>query len=113
MNREEFYNEGNKVLTDAEYNVIYGIFEDAEETCDSVSANLREAITGVMAKLYQKTSATELATEHFILKSKPNQYIWLIDEVRVIEPRVDSTEETPLDDIESLDKLMDIVNEII
>ena len=113
MDRQEFYKEGSKVLTDAEYKVIYGIFEDAEETCDSVSANLREAITGVMAKLYQKTSATELVTEHFILKSKPNQYIWLIDEVRVIEPQVDSTEETPLDDIESLDKLMDIVNEII
>ena len=113
MDRQEFYKEGNKVLTDAEYKVIYGAFEDAEQTCDDVSANLREAITGVMQKLWEKRSATELVTEHFILKSKPNQYIWLIDEVRVIEPQVDSTEETPLDDIESVDKLMDIVNEII
>lgn len=113
MDRQEFYKEGNKVLTDAEYKVIYRAFEDAEQTCDDVNANLRAAITGVMAKLYQKTSSTELVTEHFILRSKPTQHIWLIDEVRVIEPRVDSTEETPLDDIEGVDKLMDILNEII
>lgn len=113
MDRQEFYKEGNKVLTDADYKTIYRIFEDAEQTCDDVSANLRSAITGVMAKLFQKTSSSELVTEHFILKSKPTEHIWLIDEVRVIEPRVDSTEETPLDDIQGVDKLMDILNEIL
>jgi hypothetical protein len=106
MDRQEFYKEGSKVLTDAEYKVIYGAFEDAEETCNNVSANLREAITGVMAKLLEKRGSRELTTEHFIITNRNNV-------VRVIEPRVDSTEETPLDDIESLDKLMDIVNEII
>ena len=59
MDRKEFYKEGNKVLTDAEYRVISRAFDDAEQTCDDVEG------------------------------------------------------ETSLDDIESVDKLMDIVSEII
>lgn len=106
MDRQEFYKEGNKVLTQEEYNTIYRAFEDAEQTCDDVNANLRAAITGVMSKLWEKRSSTELVTEHFTIINR-------FGDITIKEPRVDSTEEVSIDDIEGVDKLMDIVNEII
>lgn len=105
MDRQEFYKEGNKVLTQEEYNIIYGAFEDAEQTCNDVSANLREAITGVMNKLWEKRSSTELVTEHFTIINR-------FGDITVIEGD-DVEGETSIDDIEGVDKLMDIVNEII
>lgn len=105
MDRQEFYKEGNQVLTQEEYKVIYGAFEDAEHTCDSVSANLRETITGVMKKLWEKRSSTELVTEHFTIINR-------FGDITVIEGD-DVEGETSIDDIEGVDKLMNIVNEII
>ena len=105
MDRKEFYKEGNKVLTDAEYGVISRAFDDAEQTCDDVNANLREAITGVMKKLWEKRSSTELVTEHFTIINR-------FGDITVIEGD-DVEGETSIDDIESVDKLMDIVSEII
>jgi hypothetical protein len=105
MDRQEFYKEGNKVLTQEEYNVIYGAFEDAEQTCDSVSANLREAITGVMNKLWEKRSSTELVTEHFTIINR-------FGDITVIEGEDGLAEEMSIDDI-GIGELMDIVNEII
>jgi hypothetical protein len=106
MDREEFYKEGSKVLTDDEYNVISGAFDDAEETCNDIMSNLREVINGVMAKLWEKRSCTELTTDRFTIINR-------FGDITVIDRRVDSTEETSLDDINSVDKLMDIVASII
>ena len=106
MDRQEFYKEGNKVLTQEEYNTIYRAFEDAEQTCDDVSANLREAITGVMNKLWEKRSSTELVTEHFTIINR-------FGDITVIDSEDELAEEVSLDDIQGVDKLMDIVNEII
>ena len=88
MERDKFYE--SKVLTDEEYNID----------------NLREAITGVMTKLYEKRSSTELVTESFTIINR-------IGDITVIDRDVDTTDEISIDDISSVDLLMDIVAEII
>ena len=108
MDREEFYKEGSKVLTDDEYNVISGAFDDAEETCNDIMSNLREVIKGVMAKLWEKRSCTELTTDRFTIINRFGD-ITITEHSEVI----DGGGEISLDDINSVDKLMDIVAEMI
>ena len=105
MDRNEFYKEGNKVLTEEEYNELSGTFDNTEETCNDILCDLREAITKVMDILYNKRNSTELVTKSFTLINR-------IGDITVIEGD-DVEGETSLDDIESVDKLMDIVSEII
>jgi hypothetical protein len=105
MDREEFYKEGSKVLTDDEYNVISGAFDDAEETCNDIMSNLREVVNGVMAKLWEKRSCTELKLLQFTIINR-------FGDITIIEDD-DVENEVSLDDIESVDKLMDIISEII
>lgn len=104
MERNKFYE--SKVLTDEEYKAVSGAFESAEETCSAVIDNLREAITGVMTKLYEKKCSTELVTESFTIINR-------IGDITVIDRVVDTTDEISIDDISSVDLLMDIVSEII
>lgn len=102
MDREEFFKEGNKVLTENEWKAVASAFDKAEETIADVCDNLREAIKGVMAKLWEKRSCTELTTDRFTIINR-------FGDITVIDRKVDSTEETSLDDINDTDKLMDIV----
>lgn len=102
MDLEEFFKEGNKVLTEDEWKVVASTFDEAEETIAEVDDNLREAIKGVMAKLWEKRSCTELTTDRFTIINR-------FGDITVIDRRVDSTDETSLDDINDTDKLMDIV----
>ena len=104
MKRDELYE--RKVLTDEEYGTIVGAYDSAEETLSSVTDNLREAITGVMKKLYEKKSSTELVTDSFTIINR-------FGDITIIDRDVDSTEEISIDDINSVDLLMDIVAEII
>jgi hypothetical protein len=104
MERNKFYE--SKVLTDEEYKAVSGAFESAEETGSAVIDNLREAITGVMTKLYEKKRSTELVTESFTIINR-------IGDITVIDRGVDTTDEISIDDISSVDLLMDIVSEII
>lgn len=104
MERNKFYE--SKVLTDEEYKAVSGAFESAEDTLSDVMDNLREAITGVMTKLYEKKSSTELVTESFTIVNR-------IGDITVIDRGVDTTDEISIDDISSVDLLMDIVSEII
>ena len=106
MTKEEFYKEGNQVLTDAEYQVVSSAFDKAEEMCTDIIENLREGISGIMSKLYEKRSSTEFVGQRFTIINR-------IEDITIIERRVDSTDETSIYDINSVDKLMDIYAELI
>ena len=67
---------------------------------------MREAITGVMTKLYEKRNSTEFVGKRFTLINR-------IGDITVIDRRVDSENETSIDDIEEENVLMDIVAEFI
>ena len=107
MDREEFYKEGSKVLTDDEYNVISGAFDNAEETCNDIMSNLREVIKGVMAKLWEKRSCTELTTDRFTIINRFGDITFRHND------DMSGAGEISLDDVNSVDKLMDIVASII
>lgn len=108
MDREEFYKENNKVLTNEEYDVISNAFADAEDACSDILCNLREVIKGVMAKLWEKRSCTELVTRDFTIINR-------FGDITITEHSavMDGAGEISLDDVNSVDKLMDIVSEII
>jgi hypothetical protein len=59
-----------------------------------------------MTKLYEKKRSTELVTESFTIINR-------IGDITVIDRGVDTTDEISIDDISSVDLLMDIVSEII
>jgi hypothetical protein len=108
MDRNEFYKEGNKVLTEEEYNELSGTFDNAEETCNDLVSDLRDAIINVMDILYNKRSSTELVTKSFTLINR-------IGDITITEHSevIDGGGEISLDDINSVEKLMDIVAEMI
>ena len=108
MDRNEFYKEGNKVLTEEEYNELSGTFDNAEETCNDLVSDLRDAIINVMDILYNKRSSTELVTESFTLINR-------IGDITITEHSevIDGGGEISLDDINSVEKLMDIISEMI
>lgn len=105
MDRNEFYKEGNKVLTEEEYNELSGTFDNVEETCNDLVSDLRDAIINVMDILYNKRNSTELVTKSFTLINR-------IGDITVIEGD-DVEGETSIDDINSVEKLMDIISEMI
>lgn len=106
MDINEFFKEGNKVLTEDEWKVVASTFDSAENAINDVVENLREAVKGVMAKLWEKRNCTELTTDRFTLINR-------FGDIGVIDRRVDSTDETSLDDIENVDTLMDIVSNFV
>lgn len=106
MDIKEFFKEGNKVLTEDEWKVVASTFDSAENAINDVVENLREAVKGVMAKLWEKRNCTELTTDRFTLINR-------FGDIGVIDRRVDSTDETSLDDIENVDTLMDIVSNFV
>jgi len=106
MDLKEFFKEGNKVLTEDEWNVVASTFDSAENAINDVVENLREAVKGVMAKLWEKRNCTELTTDRFTLINR-------FGDIGVIDRRVDSTDETSLDDIENVDTMMDIVSNFV
>lgn len=108
MDRNEFYKEGNKVLTEEEYNELSGTFDNAEETCNDLVSDLRDAIINVMDILYNKRNSTELVTKSFTLINR-------IGDITITEHSevIDGGGEISLDDINSVEKLMDIISEMI
>ena len=104
MERDELYKK--KVLTDEEYDAVYNAFDNAEEAVAEVMDNIREGITGVMEKLWERESSTELVTDSFTIINR-------FGDITVINRNEDSTDETSIDDISSVDLLMDILSEII
>ena len=108
MDRNEFYKEGNKVLTEEEYNELSGTFDNAEETCNDLVSDLRDAIINVMEILWKKRSGTELITKSFTLINRFGD-ITITEHSEVI----DGGGEISLDDINSVEKLMNIISEMI
>ena len=106
MDIKEFFKEGNKVLTEDEWKVVASTFDSAENAINDVVENLREAVKGVMAKLWEKRNCTELTTDRFTIINR-------FGDIGVIDRRVDSTDETSLDDIENVDTMMDIVSNFV
>ena len=104
MERDKFYEK--EVLTAEEYNVVSNAFDKAEEAVVDVMDDIREAITGVMEKLWERESSTELVTDSFTIINR-------FGDITVIDRKEDSTDETSIDDISSVDLLMDIVAEIV
>lgn len=106
MDLKEFFKEGNKVLTEDEWKVVASTFDSAENAINDVVENLREAVKGVMAKLWEKRNCTELTTDRFTIINR-------FGDIGVIDRSVDSTDETSLDDIENVDTMMDIVSNFV
>lgn len=106
MDRNEFYKEGNKVLTEEEYNELSGTFEKVENTCNDLISNLRDAINDVMETLWVKRSSTELKTENYTLINR-------FGDIGVIYEDDEEPEEISLDKIENISTMLDIVSEII
>jgi hypothetical protein len=104
MDRNEFYKDGNKVLTEKEYNVVNGTFEKVENACNDLVCELRTTIGDVMEILFAKRSSTELKTKNYTLINR-------FGDIGVIKNG--DGEEISIDDINSLDTMLDIVAEII
>lgn len=103
MDRNEFYKEGNKVLTEKEYNVVSGTFEKVENACNNLVCELRTTIGDVMEILFAKRNSTELKTRNYTLINR-------FGDIGVIK---NNDDEVSIDDINSLDTMLDIVAEII
>lgn len=106
MNKEEMYKQGNKVLTDAEYGKFLGAFVEAEEKCMDIISDMREAITGIMNKLWEKRSATEFVGERFTVINR-------FGDITFIDRYEDDTDERSLDEIDNESLAMDILAEMI
>jgi hypothetical protein len=102
MTREEFF---KSVLTDAEYASIGKAFDGFEERANDLVVEVRSEIEGIMETLYKKNSSTEFVGKYFTHINRQG-------EIGIIEHREDSGE-ISLDDIVSLDKLMDILSEFV
>ena len=103
MDRNEFYKEGNKVLTENEYNEVSGTFEKVENACNDLVCELRATIDDVMQILFVRRNSTELKTRNYTLINR-------FGDIGVIK---NDDEEVSIDDIDSLDTMLDIVAEII
>ena len=106
MNRDELFKEGKQVLTQEEHDIMVGALVNVKADCESVKDNLREIITGVVKKMWEKRSSTEIVTESYTIINR-------FGDITVIDSEDELAEEVSLDDIKSVDKLMYIVNEII
>lgn len=111
MRREEFFSRG--VLGENESNVVGGCFDDAEKQLNDIEnqlndimTNIREAITGVMTKMYEKCSSTEFVSDRFTIINR-------LGDITIIDREIDNEDELSLDNIESVDLLMDILSQFV
>jgi len=108
MNREDFYKDGNKVLTDEEYAILSQAHDDAEDALNDIASSIRESIEGVMERLFQRRTSTELITRSFTIINRFGDIT-----IRHNDEDLEGAGEISLDDICMVDKLMDILSEII
>lgn len=101
MTRNDFFKD---VLTKGEYATISKAFDEFEERANDLISEVRAQIEGIMETLYKKKTSTEFVGKNFTLINR-------IGEIGVIEHS--NGEEISLDDIVSLDKLMDILSEFV
>lgn len=104
MERDKFYEK--EVLTAEEYNVVSNAFDKAEEAVVDVMDDIRETITGVMEKLWERESSTELVTDSFTIINR-------FGDITVIDKGEDSEYEESISDIMNVGRLLDILSEMI
>ena len=104
MERDKFYEK--EVLTAEEYNVVSNAFDNAEEAIVDVMDGIRETITGVMEKLWERESSTELVTDSFTIINR-------FGDITVIDKGEDSENEESISDIMNVGRLLDILSEMI
>lgn len=105
MTREEFF---KSVLTEAEYASIGKAFDGFENRENDLVVEVRSEIEGIMETLYKKNSSTEFVGKNFTLINRQGE-IGVIEHSDIME----DGGEISLDDIVSLDKLMDILSEFV
>ena len=104
MTRNDFFKD---VLTKGEYATISKAFDVFEERANDLVTEVRAQIEGVMETLYKKKTSTEFVGKNFTLINR-------IGEIGVIEhSNMEDGEEISLDDINSVDKLFDILCEFV
>ena len=101
MTRNDFFKD---VLTKGEYATISKAFDVFEERANDLISEVRAQIEGIMETLYKKKTSTEFVGKNFTLINR-------IGEIGVIEHN--NGEEISLDDINSVDKLFDILCEFV
>lgn len=105
MTREKFF---KSVLTDAEYASIGKAFDGFEERANDLVCEIRDEIEKIMERLYAVKNSTEFVGNNFTLINRQGE-IGVIEHSDVME----GGGEISLDDIVSLDKLMDILSEFV
>ena len=104
MTRNDFFKD---VLTKGEYATISKAFDAFEERANDLISEVRAQIEGVMETLYKKKTSTEFVGNYFTLINR-------IGEICVIEhSNIEDGEEISLDDIEDVNKLIDILSEFV
>ena len=106
MKKEDLYKEGNKVLTDNEYDKFMRTFEQAEEKCLEIVCDVREAISGLMNVLWEKRSATEFVGDRFTVINR-------FGDITFIDKYEDDTDEKSLYEIDNESLAMDILAEML
>jgi cation transport regulator ChaC len=96
MTREEFFEK--KVLTEDECDHVNNAFTKAEDACMDIMLDIRAEIEDVMTKLEVREGCMTLETQNHLLVSKDGRI--MVDKVIY------------LDDIKSVDALMDIFAEV-
>ena len=105
MTREKFF---KSVLSDAEYASIGKAFDGFEERANDLVSEIRDEIEKIMERLYAVKNSTEFVGNNFTLINRQGE-IGVIEHSDVME----GGGEISLDDIVSLDKLMDILSEFV
>jgi tetrahydromethanopterin S-methyltransferase subunit G len=105
MTREKFF---KSVLTDAEYTSIGKAFDGFEERANDLVSEIRDEIEKIMERLYAVKNSTEFVGNNFTLINRQGE-IGVIEHSDVME----GGGEISLDNIVSLDKLMDILSEFV
>jgi len=104
MTRNDFFKD---VLTKGEYATISKAFDAFEERANDLVSEVRAQIEGIMDTLYKKKTSTEFVGNYFTLINR-------IGEIGVIEhSNIEDGEEISLDDIEDVNKLIDILSEFV
>ena len=104
MTRNDFFKD---VLTKGEYATISKAFDAFEERANDLISEVRAQIEGIMETLYKKKTSTEFVGNYFTLINR-------IGEICVIEhSNIEDGEEISLDDIEDVNKLIDILSEFV
>ena len=101
MKKEEFYE--RKVLTDSEYNELAGDIEKAQEALADLCADYITIIKNFMANLWEKAGSSEFVIE------TDNHHFTLINRfgaIGLINHSIDETEETDIDDMDSVDDIV-------